>query len=519
MIPLVRVTIATVLAVATFAGSQVPLSARSIPGAVWPPVSAADAATARAAPPATAAAGVAFTCRVHDSPAGLDLNVAAPDTSSGDAALAAPIADPASAPAAKLRATVAQLLAEHAFLTLETMRAVATRAPEQPAVAGALGDNSATLQAVIASVYGPSNGDKFGELWRRHITDVLAYATAVAGGDEAGKQRALDDLAYYKTAFAALLGHLSRFIDPAQEAQALQLHIDQLLAFTDSNYDRAYLAERNAFMHMFEFGDQIARALAAQFPKEFAGGRVAFSPAANLRLTLDRLLGEHAILSAEGMRVGLTGSPDGAAVRGALDGNSTDLQAAIGQIYGDPAAAAFGPLWRAHIDAYYAYIQATASGDASAKESALATLHAYPAQLAAFLSSAITDLPASAVEPMLAQHIDQLVGQVDAYAAHDYSKAIETTRAAYARMFMLGEALARAISRQFPDRFQDLIVPNTATTGSGSGASTASNLPSRPSPTLELPALGGIPPTVPLPLALGIIGALVLSRVRRLLRD
>ena len=120
---------------------------------------------------------------------------------------------------------------------------------------------------------------------------------------------------------------------------------------------------------------------------------------------------------------------------------------------------------------------------------------------------------------MLAQHIDQLVGQVDAYAAHDYSKAIETTRAAYAHMFMLGEALARAISRQFPDRFQDLIVPNTATTGSGSGASTASNLPSRPSPTLELRALGGIPPTVPLPLALGIIGALVLSRVRRLLRD
>jgi hypothetical protein len=135
------------------------------------------------------------------------------------------------------------------------------------------------------------------------------------------------------------------------------------------------------------------------------------------------------------------------------------------------------------------------------------------------MSSAITDLPESAVELMLAQHIDQLVGQVDAYAAHDYSKAVETTRAAYTHMFMLGEALARAISRQFPDRFQDLIVPNTATTGSGSGASTASNLASRRSPTLELPGLGGIPPTVPLPLALGIIGALVLSRVRRLLRD
>ena len=53
----------------------------------------------------------------------------------------------------------------------------------------------------------------------------------------------------------------------------------------------------------------------------------------------------------------------------------------------------------------------------------------------------------------LTEHIMQLKGQVDAYHAKNYTKAAALTRASYAHMFMLGDALAAGIAKKFPQKF------------------------------------------------------------------
>lgn len=65
------------------------------------------------------------------------------------------------------------------------------------------------------------------------------------------------------------------------------------------------------------------------------------SPATDLRVTLDKLLGEHAMLAQFATQKGLEGKPDFQAIAGALDQNSVALGDAIGSVYGDEARETF----------------------------------------------------------------------------------------------------------------------------------------------------------------------------------
>ena len=67
--------------------------------------------------------------------------------------------------------------------------------------------------------------------------------------------------------------------------------------------------------------------------------------------------------------------------------------------------------------------------------------------------AAATGLPTKTLVANLTEHIMQLKGQVDAYHAKDYTKAAALTRASYAHMFMLGDALSGAIAEKFPQKF------------------------------------------------------------------
>ncbi len=69
--------------------------------------------------------------------------------------------------------------------------------------------------------------------------------------------------------------------------------------------------------------------LATQFPEKFPGRDVARSRAADLRIALDRLLGEHAFLASEATRAAISGGQDVEAAKTALDANSADLANAL----------------------------------------------------------------------------------------------------------------------------------------------------------------------------------------------
>jgi len=182
------------------------------------------------------------------------------------------------------------------------------------------------------------------------------------------------------------------------------------------------------------------------------------SPAADLRVALNRLLAEHASLAMEAMRQGVdTGDlsdPEFTAAAGALAGNTDDLTAAIESVYGADAGAAFRTQWEAHIGFFVDYTVGVATDDDAAKSAALDELAGYRDDFAAFLDSATGGgLPADAAADALQMHVDQLVAQIDLYAAGDYAGAYEAAREAYAHMGMTADALALAIIQQDPDTF------------------------------------------------------------------
>jgi hypothetical protein len=179
-------------------------------------------------------------------------------------------------------------------------------------------------------------------------------------------------------------------------------------------------------------------------------------PAADLRVTLDKLLGEHALLAMFATQKGLGGEKDFEAIAAALDANSVDLSEAIGSVYGEEAGTKFldgDALWRDHIGFFVDYTGALAKKDKAGQDKAVNDLMGYVEAFSAFLSQA-TGLPQAALRESITEHVNQLKGQIDAYAAGDYEQAYALAREAFAHMVMTGDTLAGAIVKQSPEKFE-----------------------------------------------------------------
>ena len=403
----------------------------------------------------------------------LALSLAASPATAYGAAVLEPLREPAAPSAAHdrpgiaLRVGLGRLLGEHAFLLMETIRATSLGDGEEAALRLGLDDNSAELEAAIAGIYGAEAGDRFADLWDDHIELLLAYAEARERNDTTRANRARQGLDEYTKDFAAFLASANPDLRVNDEADALQLHIEQVTAFVDGDYATAYESQRAAFAQMFRLGDRLALAIARQFPDRYPDGAVAFSPRSDLRLALDRLLAEHLVLAAETMRAGVAQTADFEAGGDALEASTSDLAAAVTSVYGRAAGEAFADLWRQHIEAYLAYVEGLGSGDEASQSAGLDKLHAYHEQIAGFLASANPHLVEADVATLVRRHVQALISQAEATAEGDHERAVATTREAYAGMFEVGAALADAIVAQFPERFRDLkALPNTSVTPS-----------------------------------------------------
>ena len=178
--------------------------------------------------------------------------------------------------------------------------------------------------------------------------------------------------------------------------------------------------------------------------------------AADLRVALDTLLGEHALLALSAAQKGYDGAPDFEAAAAALDANSVAVSEAIGSVYGDEAAQQFldGPsLWRDHIGFFVDYTVALAGKDEAGQQEAVDNLTGYTGAFSGFLAEA-TGLPQPALQEGLVMHITQLKGAIDAYAAGDYEQFHTLMGEAYDHMIATGDTLAAAIVEQSPDKFE-----------------------------------------------------------------
>jgi flagellin-like hook-associated protein FlgL len=176
--------------------------------------------------------------------------------------------------------------------------------------------------------------------------------------------------------------------------------------------------------------------------------------AADVRITLERQLGAHAVLAIEAMRKGHDGAPDFEAAAAALDQNTQDLTSTIELVYGADAGQAFRSQWEEHIGFFVNYTVGLAEGDEQAQGDALAQLEQYRDDFAGFLSEATEgEVPADGAAEALQAHVDQLVAQIDAYAAGDLETAYTQEREAHRHMFMTAQVLAGGIVAQHGDQF------------------------------------------------------------------
>ncbi|MGQ0608852.1 MAG: copper amine oxidase [Chloroflexota bacterium] len=366
-----------------------------------------------------------------------------------------------STPATNLRVTLDRLLSEHAFLTVQALHAGVTDDAQFAAAAEALEANTSELETAIAGIYDEEAGQRFGDLWRAHIGYVVDYTRGRQAGDEAAVQAAIDGLADYQADFVTFLAGANPHLSEETLHHLLEDHLSQLQQVANlqtGDFDAVYRSAREAYNHMFELGDGLSRAIAMQFPDTFAGSDVAFGPAIDLQVALDRLLGEHAFFAVEVMRMGEGGEALERSASEALASNGESLRAAIVDIYGDEAGSGFAAIWEQHNGFYVDYVRARLGGDEDAVAAARAGLEEFSGRMADFFVAATDGLDAETVRSGLAAHTDHLLGQVDAHEAGDYPVAFAIGREAYRHMGAISDLLATGIVNQFPERF----LPDTA---------------------------------------------------------
>jgi hypothetical protein len=172
--------------------------------------------------------------------------------------------------------------------------------------------------------------------------------------------------------------------------------------------------------------------------------------AAELRVTLDNLLGEHALLAIWATQAGYSGQKSFPALAAQLDRNSVAISKAVASVYGAAAGRQFldgKNLWRAHIKYFVDYTVALAKKDNAGQKKAVANLMTYIKVQAAFFARA-TGLPKQALVNDLTAHVLQLKGQLDAYAKGNFKQSYALADGAYQHMFMTGDLLAGAIAKQ-----------------------------------------------------------------------
>ncbi|MFD1884637.1 copper amine oxidase N-terminal domain-containing protein [Paenibacillus wenxiniae] len=357
---------------------------------------------------------------------------------------------------ADLRSALGQILGEHALLAIIAMQKGIDGKADFDQAAAALNANTDDLSAAVASVYGASAGEAFKKIWSSHIGYFVDYVKATAANDSAAKQKAKDELAEYKVTQAKFFADANPNLQQAALEAGLTEHINMLLtafdAYVAKDYTKAYDTADQAYKHMFMFGDILSAAIEKQFPNKFTGD-MSTMQASDLRSALGIILGEHATLAVWAMQKGIDGAPDFNQAAGLLNKNTDELSAAVASVYGQAAGDAFKTIWSSHIGYFVDYVKATAAKDDAAKQKAKDELAEYKVTQAKFFADANPNLPQSALEAGLAEHINMLLMAFDDYVAKDYAKAYSQERMAYAHMFMFGDILSEAIVMQYPEKF------------------------------------------------------------------
>lgn len=176
--------------------------------------------------------------------------------------------------AAGLRAVLNNLEAEHVDLASAATRAGFDGDPQFAAAAESLGKNTDNLSAAVASVYGDEAGAKFKEIWASHIGFFVDYTVAAKGGDQAGMDKAVQNLNGYVEAISTFLSGANPNLPKDAVAQLITEHVGLLKEAVDKHgagdYAGSYDAQSRARVQITtKIADTLAGAIVKQNPDKF----------------------------------------------------------------------------------------------------------------------------------------------------------------------------------------------------------------------------------------------------------
>lgn len=176
--------------------------------------------------------------------------------------------------AANLRVLLNNLEAEHVSLASAAVRDNYDASSVFPASAVALSKNTDALSAAIGSVYGDQAATKFKQIWTSHIGFFVDYSTAAKKKDQAGKDKAVQNLNGYVDAIASFLSNANPNLPKSAVASLVSEHVTLLKQAVDTyatgDNNGSYAAQSEARTQITsKIADTLAGAIVKQKPASF----------------------------------------------------------------------------------------------------------------------------------------------------------------------------------------------------------------------------------------------------------
>lgn len=172
-----------------------------------------------------------------------------------------------------LHAAMRTLWAQHMEWTYATVVAFASESPGLGATMDRLLQNQTDIGDAVAGFYGKAAGDQLADLLTTHIKDAVPVLSAAKAGDTSALETAVD--AWYANAedIADFLAGANPAWKKGEMRQMMKGHITQTIAYASDvlggNWDSAVTKYDEAEAHMTDMADMLSDGIVAQFPARF----------------------------------------------------------------------------------------------------------------------------------------------------------------------------------------------------------------------------------------------------------
>ncbi len=134
--------------------------------------------------------------------------------------------------------------------------------------------------------------------------------------------------------------------------------------------------------------------------------------------------------------------------------NAKAIAASIEPFYGQAATDKLFSLLAGHWGAIKGYLDATHAGDDAKAEASFKDLLGNANEIAVFLGGANPNLPVDVLKGLLTAHGSHHVQQIKEFEAKQFDAEAKTWAAMTGHMYVIADALADGIAKQFPDKFR-----------------------------------------------------------------